>query len=218
MPVFPIRLIFLIVPVVIAAAILGVGSARGGGFLKKQGVAWVITALMILCAIGIGRAKAPASNIPVPEPGYAVPLPAATVPPNMTPVYAADSYVRDDAGVLSNRTERELDERNERLLERYNVLVGVVTCNYGGDDLGGYAIQRAEEMGLGGYDFIVALDISGENYWLVQGSELVRDFTGDDCSDYAYDYMEDYFARGMYDDAVLALTEALEAWYGNYYG
>lgn len=205
------RLILLIIPVGIAAVVLGTAAGKGTNIFRKQPVAWVITALMILCAIGIGRAKAPVNNVSAPEPDYAVP---ATVPPDMTPV----SYVRDDAGVLSSRTEQALSDRNTRLLDKYNVLVGVVTCNYGGDDLGGYAIQRAEEMGLGGCDFIVALDISGENYWLVQGSELVRDFTDDDCSDYACDYMEDYFARGMYDDAVLALTEALEAWYGNYYG
>ena len=59
---------------------------------------------------------------------------------------------------------------------------------------------------------------SGENYWLLQGNDIRRDFTDQDCSDYAYDYMEDYFARGMYDDAVLALTEALEIWYDDYYG
>ena len=79
-------------------------------------------------------------------------------------------------------------------------------------------MECAEKMGLGGYDFIVALDIAGENYWLIQGDDLRRDFTDDDCSDYAYDYMEDLFAVGLYDDAVLELTEALEAWYGTYYG
>lgn len=72
--------------------------------------------------------------------------------------------------------------------------------------------------GLGGYDFLVALDIAGENYWLVQGDDIRRVFTDDDCSDYAYDCMEKHFAAGDYDNAVLKLTKALEDWYGNYYG
>ena len=80
-----------------------------------------------------------------------------------------------------------------------------------------YLSKRAEEMGLGGYDMIVALDISGDNYWLIQGNDLRRDFTDSDCSDYAYEYMEYDFARGMYGDALLDLTEALEIWYGNYF-
>lgn len=112
---------------------------------------------------------------------------------------------------------RTLDQRNQRLDERYGVVIGVVTFNYGRDDLGSFALKCAENMGLGGCDMIVVLDISGDNYWLLQGNDLRRDFTDQDCSDYACDYMEDYFVRGMYDDAVLDLTEALEAWYGTYY-
>ena len=218
-PVFPIKTLFMLaLPIAIAAAVLAAAGKRGLGVFKKQGVAWGLTALMIFAAIGIGYAKAPYNN-PAPEPG----LPSQTVPPTSAPIVtappaASNSCVWDNARVLSDRTVRKLDERNERLWKRHGVTIGVVTCNYGGDDLYDYALQCAGDMGLGGCDFIVALDISGENYWLVQGADMTRDFTDQDCSDYAYDYMEDYFARGMYDDAVLALTEALEDWYGSYYG
>ena len=194
----------------IALAIAAAGAVTGKNVFKKQGVAWLTTIVMVVVAIGIGYAKAPvkppASNpAPAPEPGF-------QQGPGSYP-----SYVWDDANALSSRTEQELDQRNERLWDRYSVSIGVVTCDNAGD-LGEYALECAAKMGLGGYDFVVALDIRGENYWLVQGDDIRRDFTDDDCSDYAYDYMEDYFARGMYDDAVLDLTEALEAWYGDYYG
>ena len=59
----------------------------------------------------------------------------------------------------------------------------------------------------------VVLDISGENYWLVQGAGLVGQFTDQDCSDYAWDYMEADFAAGDYDGAVLSLVDALCQWY-----
>ena len=193
----------------IALAIVAIGAVTGKNVFKKQGVAWLTTIVMVAVSIGIGYAKAPMGGTPEPGPGH---------PSESTPPASASSYVWDNARVLSAGTARELDERNERLGDRYGVSIGVLTCNYGGDDLFGYAVQCGEQMGLGGYDFIVALDISGENYWLVQGDKLTRDFTDNDCSDYAYDYMEDYFARGMYDDAVLDLTEALESWYGVYYG
>lgn len=192
----------------IALAVAAAGAVAGKNVFKKQGVAWVLTIVMVCVSIGIGYAKAPVNN-PAPGPDY----PSETIPPA-----AADSYVWDNARVLSSRTARELDGRNERLWSRYSASIGVITCNYGGDDLYDYALQCAEDMGLGGYDFTVVLDISGENYWLLQGNDIRRDFTDQDCSDYAYDYMEDYFARGMYDDAVLALTEALEIWYDDYYG
>lgn len=202
------RSIFLLIlpwaAIGIALAIVAAGAVTGKNVFKKQGVAWLTTIVMVVVSIGIGYAKAPI-NSPAPEPD----LPNAPA--------ASDSFVRDDANVLSSQTERKLSERNQRLWQRYSVTVAVITCNYSRDDLGDYAYQQAVELGLGGYDMIVALDISGDNYWLVQGDDIRRDFTDNDCSNYAYDYMEDYFVRGMYDDAVLELTAALEDWYGGYY-
>lgn len=201
--------VLVVLAVAIAGAILGFTSVKGGGFLKKQGAAWVIAIVMIAAAVGIGYARSPMAGIREPD---------------STPDYG-DSYhweggqfLWDNAGALSDRSLRELDQRNERLWNNYSVTIGVVTCNYGGDDLAGYAIQCAEDMGLGGYDFIVVLDISGDNYWLMQGGDLRRDFTDADCTDYANEYLEYWFARGNYGDAVLSLTEALEAWYGSYFG
>lgn len=200
------RMLLFILPwaaIGIALAIAAAGAVTGKNVFKKQGVAWLTTIVMVVVSIGIGYAKAPVNN-PTPEPGL-------QQGPGSYP-----SYVRDDANVLSAQTERELAERNQRLWERHSVTVAVITCNYGRDDLGDYAYRQAAAMGLGGYDMIVALDISGDNYWLVQGDDIRRDFTDNDCSNYAYDYMEDYFVRGMYDDAVLELTAALEDWYGSY--
>lgn len=201
------RMLLFILPwaaIGIALAIVAASVVTGKNVFKKQGAAWLITIVMVVVSIGIGYAKAPI-NTPTPGPGF-------QQGPGAYP-----SYVRDDANVLSAQTERELAERNQRLWERHSVTVAVVTCNYGRDDLYDYALECGKEMGLGGYDMIVALDISGDNYWLVQGADMTRDFTDNDCSNYAYDYMEDYFARRMYDDAVLSLTEALEVWYGDHY-
>ena len=188
----------LILPLVIAVVVLALVGGRGVSVFKKQGVAWGLTALMIVAAIGIGSIKAFAGS--------------------RTPEESPQPYVRDDAGVLSYNTQTLLTQRNQRLYDRCGVVIGVVTCNYGRDDLYNYALKRAEEMDLRGYDFLVVLDIRGDNYWLIQGADLVDDFTDDDCSDYAWDYMESYFARGDYDGAVLSLTEMLELWYGTYFG
>lgn len=206
MPVFPIRwILMLALPVAIAAAVLAAASKRGSGVFKKQGVAWGLTVLMIFAAIGIGYAKAP-FNGPVPEPGY----PTQTAPPP-----ASGSFVWDDANALSARTVRELDQRNDRLWDRHNITVAVVTCD-NQRELGEYAYRQAEKMGLGGYDMVVALDIRGDNYWLLLGSDVGRDFPYDP-SEYACEYMENAFVRRDYDGAVLELTKALEDWYGKQY-
>ena len=78
-------------------------------------------------------------------------------------------------------------------------------------------MDYAQDIGLGSHDFIVVLDISGENYWLVQGSGLVGLFSDDDCQAYAWDYMEESFAQGDYDTALLNLTQALADWYTDHY-
>ena len=172
--------------------------------LKKQSVAWVITAVMVVAAIVIGLTKAPAASTPEgPGGSYSD---------------GSDSwYVYDDADVLSASTERTLRERNRQLYESMDVVVACVTTDYGRDDLYDFAMDYAETIGLGQYDFIVVLDISGENYWLIQGSGLVDLFTDDDCSAYAWQYMEQPFARGDWASALLNLTDALAEWYADHY-
>ena len=187
----------LILPVAAAVAILVFVGGRGVSVLKKQGVAWGLTALMVVAAIGIGNIKALASS--------------------RTPEEAPQPYVRDDAGVLSYSTLTLLTQRNQRLYDEYGVVIGVVTCNYGRDDLYDYALKRAEELDLRDYDMLVVLDVKGRTYGMIQGVELVNDFTDDDCDRYAWDYMGDGFAAGDYDSAVLSITQALEGWYGSYF-
>lgn len=190
----------------IALALVAAGAVAGKNVFKKQGVAWGLTALMVFAAVGIGYARSPVVGTPEPRPDV----------PNAPA--SGQSYVWDDARVLSDREVQVLNDRNDRLWDRYSASIGVVTCNYGGDDLYDYALQCAADMGLGGYDFTVVLDIQGNNYWLLQGNDIRRDFTDNDCSNYAYEYMEYEFAHGFYGEALLSLTEALEVWYGNYYG
>ena len=207
--------LLLILPVAVAAAVLAFAGSRGAGVFKKQGVAWGLTALMIVAAIGIGYARAP-GNGPAPEGPQYTPSASETVPPGYDPTAAL--YIRDDANVLSASTENELADRNSRLIGRYDVVIGVVTCSYGRDDLYDYALKRAEELDLRDYDMLVVLDIKGKTCGMIQGAALVDDFTDGDCDRYAQDYMIAAFSAGNYDKAVLSVTEMLEAWYGVYFG
>ncbi len=170
------------------------------GVFKKQWVAWLVTLVMIALAVSVGQFKR-----------------QATPPPSTRPSLALQTYVHDDAHVLSSSTKEQLDRYNRQLMDNYGVAVGVVTCNYGKDDLSSYALSYAEHIGLSGYDMIVVLDISGDNYWLVQGADLAYSFTDDDCSEYAYKYLERDFARRDYNSAVLSLIRGLSDWYRNYY-
>lgn len=169
-------------------------------FLKKQSVAWVIALVMVVAAIGIGRARA---NTQIPNPG---------------PAPSADTYyVYDEAHVLTDSEITRLSNLNRRLMDDMEVVIACVTTNYGRGDLYSYAMDYAADLGLAQYDFIVVLDISGDNYWLVQGAGLTGLFSDDDCAAYAWDYLEKDFARGRYGDALLSLTDALSDWYYDHY-
>ncbi len=176
--------------------------------LKKQGVAWVITIVMIFAAIGIGQAKSITSSTPpISEPSSTAPI---QVPSDWDGL-----YIYDNANVLSVDEETKLSQLNEELYAKFGTVVACVTTNYNKSDLYSFALDYADSIGLDAYDFIVVLDISGDNYWLVQGAGLVSDFTDDDCGDYAWDYMEDHFARGDYGEALISLVAALSDWCQN---
>jgi uncharacterized membrane protein YgcG len=178
--------------------------------LKKQSVAVLLTVVMIGAAVGIGQAKARVTTSTPMGTDSGIQAPSATV------VVSVYNCVYDNAEVLSESTKQALSDLNDQL-NKSGVCVAVVTTNYGRSDLGSYAIEFADDIGLGADDFIVVLDISGDNYWLVQGAGLVDEFTDDDCGDYAYTYMEKSFAKGDYDSAVLSLAQALSDWYTNNY-
>ena len=167
--------------------------------LKRTGVAVLLTVVMIVAAVVIGLARRPGHNLPAAESG------------------ASTWYVSDQAGVLSSSAIRQLQEHNRTLDSSMGVVIGCITCNYGKNDLYNYAMDQAEKMGLGANDFVVVLDISGENYWLIQGSGLVDLFTDDDCAAYAWEYMEQPFAQGDYSQALLSLSDALTQWYESHY-
>ena len=177
-------------------------------YLKKQSTAWILTIVMIVSAIFLGRAHA--QSTPTPDPA---PVPSASQS-------AEDAYyVYDDAGVLTSKEIKALSKRNQTLMDDMKVVIACVTANYGKSDLYDYAMDYASKLELQQYDFIVVLDISGDNYWLIQGSGLTDVFTDSDCSDYAETYMERDFAAGRYGDALLSLTQALSDWYyANYNG
>ena len=114
-PVFPIRLLMLVLPVAVAAGILAGMKDRGGNPFKKQGAAWGLTALMIVAAICIGYAKAPVFG-PIPDVPQSTPPIRETIPPGYNPTTL---YIRDDANVLTDSTENELASRIAGLYNRY---------------------------------------------------------------------------------------------------
>ena len=173
-------------------------------FLKKQGVAWVITIVMIIIAIGIGSAK---SDNPTPAPG-------PTSPPISQNAYY---FVQDDAGILTDSDEKALGNLNRKLSDSMGVVVACVTTRDGRSDIYKLALEYGDQIGLQEYDFIIVVDMSSQQYILVQGAGLVDLFTDSDCEEYADRWLLDGLNDGDYGEAFMDLAQALADWYEDHY-
>lgn len=172
--------------------------------LKKQGVAWVITIVMIVAAIGIGLAKNSTADTP--------PMgPSQTIPP-VGGQQDASQYVYDDASVLSPSEEKELSQLVGEMYADTGSAVACVITKAGDSDIYQFALDYAEDISLGGYDFIVVVDLKSMQYILVQGADLISAFTDSDCDDYAEEYLLPDLDNGDYGDGLVSLVKALYDW------
>ena len=162
--------------------------------LKKRGVAVIITVVVILLMALWGIHKAPAQ-----------------LPPVQT-----GQWVYDGADVFSAEEEQYLTQGNAGLLSDHGAVVAIASvADANGWDLWDFCMELADKWGLNGSDMILVLDIGGDNYWLVQGYDLVSSFSDDDAYQYTRQFLENDFAAKNYGAGTVKLFDALRAWYGN---
>jgi uncharacterized membrane protein YgcG len=153
---------------------------------KKYPVAWIITIAVILVSGIYGITMAKADMLPV-TPG---------------------NWVCDGAGVLSEETEDAVRSYNAEFDQSYSAYVAVATV----DSLRGwepdeYAEELFNEWELYGNDFLLLLDIGGNQSYLYHGSNY-SDF---DYASYLDSYVNPDFFSGNYDSAVLNLFPGMES-------
>ena len=160
--------------------------------LKNRGVAVVVT-LAVIAAISFwGIHKAPAQ-----------------LPPVQT-----GQWVYDGADVFSPEEEQTLEQGNAQLLSSHGAVVAVASVpDVKGWDLWDFCLELADQWGLSGCDMILVLDIGGDDYWLVQGYDLVERFSDDMATQYTRQFLENDFAAKNYGAGAVTLFEALRAWY-----
>ncbi len=162
--------------------------------LKKRSVAIIITVIVALAMAAFGLYKAPVK----------------------LPDVQTGTWVYDGANVLSADVESYLTTGNAQLLEDYGSVVAVATVkNTKGWDMSKFCIKLGDQWGLTGSDFLVVMDIGGDDYWLVQGYDLVNVFSDDQAGEYARKYMENDFAAKDYGAAAESLFDALDTWFGS---
>ena len=125
-------------------------------FFQKRGVAIAVLILAILASGAWGLHKAPV--VSTPEGGEKLDDSLSTA--------AFTQYVRDDAGVLSDKTEEAIGLYNANWDKMFGSIMAVVTVQ-SSDDLENTAYDYADTMQLGTNDAILVIAEQQQNYYVV---------------------------------------------------
>lgn len=166
-------------------------------FFQKRGVAIAVLILAILASGAWGLHKAPV--VSTPEGGEKLDPSLSTA--------AFTQYVRDDAGVLSDKTEEAVGLYNANWDKMFGSIMAVVTVQ-SSDDLENTAYDYAEAMQLGTNDAILLIAKQQQDYYLVASGDFY-DLLSSLSQSFVASCMEDGVQKGDYDAAVRSLCAAL---------
>lgn len=166
-------------------------------FFQKRGVAIAVLILAILASGAWGLHKAPA--VSTPEGGEKLDSSLSTA--------AFTQYVRDEAGILSDKTEEAVGLYNANWDKLFGSIMAVVTT---GDesDLENAAYDYAMEMQLGENDAILLIAKQQQDYYLLASGDFY-DLLSSLSPSFVASCMADDVQKDNYDAAVRSLCDAL---------
>lgn len=174
-------------------------------FFQKTWVAWLLTAVMIVTAVGIGALKGERRE---PEP---LPTGSAGLDENLS-TQSVQKFFWDDADILSSSTERQINLYNANWDFRYNSVVALVTTDSTGN-LEEFAWDQGIDLGLGEGDAILAISARDEDWFVAPGDDFSTILTNRVVSD-----LEDILSGDLNDKTVLAFYAALNQVYLDNFG
>ena len=166
-------------------------------FFQKRGVAIAALILAILASSAWGLHKAPV--VSTPEGGEKLDPSLSTA--------AFTQYVRDEADILSDKTEEAVGLYNANWDKMFGSIMAVVTVQ-SSDDLENTAYDYAEAMQLGTNDAILLIAKQQQDYYLVASGDFY-DLLSSLSQSFVASCMEDGVQKGDYDAAVRSLCAAL---------
>ena len=172
---------------------------------QKTWVAVTITALMIVAAIGIGRAK---PEQPVVKPTTDLDTTLSTG--------AYEKWIWDEAEVLSNATEEQLCLFNANWVNRYDSLIAVAMVDSVSGAIDDYAYELGAEIELGSADAILVVNVGGKDAYLAVGPDYP--LSDGEIGAYLNQYLYDPVMSGKFDKGVLELFDGINGYYLDHYG
>ncbi len=133
-----------------------------------------------------------------------------------------NKYVLDEAGVLSDKTEKEIIKENTELFEKCGAEIVVVAVDFlGGQEIDNYAYDLFNEWGIGSSErnngILLVLAIGEDNYYATSGYGLEDYFDGAKFRELLDEYLEEDFAKGDYDAGVRKFFEEVADEVEDYY-
>ena len=166
-------------------------------FFQKRGVAIAVLILAIIASGAWGLHKAP--TVSTPEGGEKLDPSLSTA--------AFTQYVRDDADVLSNKTEEAIGLYNANWDKMFGSIMAVVTTE-SANDIENAAYDYAIEMQLAENDAILVIAKQQQDYYLLASGNFYDLLSGLSQS-FVASCMADNVQKGDYDAAVCSLCAAL---------
>ena len=166
-------------------------------FFQKRGVAIVVLILAIVASSAWGLHKAPV--VSTPEGGEKVDTSLSTA--------AFEQYVRDEANVLSDKTEKAVSLYNANWDKMFGSIMAVVTTE-SANDIENAAYDYAIEMQLAENDAILVIAKQQQDYYLLASGDFYDLLSGLSQS-FVASCMADNVQKGDYDAAVCSLCAAL---------
>lgn len=180
-------------------------------FFKKRPVAIVITVLAVILAIGLGQLRA--NRAPAP------PATGETALDTSLSTAAYETWIWDEANVLSSAEEKQICLYNANWDERYTSLLAVAAVKSADGDIADYAYELGNEIGLGQGDALLVLDVGGQDAYLATGDDFADVLLSDtQATTYLNLYLYEDFMAGNYGKGVLTFMSALNDRYVEVFG
>lgn len=179
--------------------------------LQKKTVAILLTIVMIAAGIGIGQIRANSA----PE----VPTSGVTALDTSLSTAAYETWLWDEAGVLSSGEENKICLYNANWDRRYTSLIAVAAVKSVSGDIAEYAFALGNDIGLGEGDALLLLDIGGKDAYLATGDDFANRMLNDtQVTTYLDQYLYEDFMAGNYGKGVVTLFEAINERYVEVFG
>ena len=178
-------------------------------FFQKSWVAWLIAAVMVAAAIGIGLSKGGGLSAP------SLPSGGGALDNSLSTKQFAD-YIWDEAGVLSSKQEESICLYNANWNQRYGSIISVAAVKSVEANIDDYAYDLGEDIELAAADGILVLDVSARDAYLAVGPDYP--LSDSQVTSYLDNSLYAYVQASDYGDGVLNLFRDLNQYYVDNYG